>query len=183
MKSNKGFCAPLAQRQRHAIQDRIRLGSNPRWGTTTTKEYRLSIELIFVVLAFLFLAHFIGDFVCQKREWAREKYRSWTALLKHINAYMLVMMFAFLAAALALDVKEPFRATGLLTLVNVLSHLVIDTVTSRKSHKHYVAYERNSYPASLGDPDKHMSRFWNVIGFDQFLHSSILILSAGVLLS
>jgi hypothetical protein len=89
--------------------------------------------------------HFFMDFVFQSNNMATKKSTSNKWLLIHVACY-----------------STPFLFFGIpFALINGLSHLVIDYVTSRISKKFWEA--------------KQLHWFFVVIGFDQLLHTSILL--------
>jgi hypothetical protein len=63
-------------------------------------------------------------------------------------------------------------------LINGITHFAIDAVTSRLT-KHFYQ-EAETLKSLYSDKEKvnvRMSCFWEVIGFDQFLHISILLIT------
>lgn len=113
----------------------------------------------------LLLAHYISDFVLLQTDYmARGKSKSMNPLLLHIGVYSLSLMvctwFLFSNGLLML----------LFVLINGLSHLVIDYFTSRQSSKLFAQGKAGS------DSIPNFGAF-SVIGFDQLLHTFILIAS------
>jgi len=96
--------------------------------------------------------HWFSDFILQTRTMAENKSTSNKWLLSHISVYTL-----------------PFFIFGWkFAILNGVAHGCIDWCTSRLSSK---MYKQNR-----------IHNFWVVIGFDQALHMSCLILSWGYLL-
>lgn len=98
------------------------------------------------ILILIFLAHFIGDFILQTDDMAKNKSKDNMALTYHIAMYSLPFIILF----------GPIYA-----VINGLLHWVIDFTTSRISSKLY----------QKGD----IHNFFVVIGFDQFLHMTCLV--------
>jgi hypothetical protein len=109
--------------------------------------------VIYVVL----VAHWVGDFLLQDSRLALNKYRDRWCLLEHCVTYASTMGVA------SSFILPPERAV-VFALVNAAAHLVIDAVTSRWTHKTWGWAE-------------HPRVFWNVIGFDQLLHVTLLALT------
>lgn len=104
----------------------------------------------------LLLIHWIADFICQPTLLANTKYKNFSSLLSHILIYF-YMSFYLSIALLSL----PLSFITYFVAFNAAAHLVIDYFTSKVSH--YYADKKNWYP------------FFCVIGFDQFLHTSLLV--------
>ncbi len=96
------------------------------------------------ILAILAL-HFIGDFVGQTDEMAKNKSKSNKWLLAHLLVYTAVLL--------------PYNPVW--ALINGVLHLMVDWVTSRWSSRLY----------AKGD----IHNFFVVIGFDQLIHASCLL--------
>src|SRR5580693_1060667 len=94
------------------------------------------------------LNHWIADFIFQTRKQATNKSTSNYWLAKHVCVYTLAMMLPF-----------GWRYA----LINGAAHFCTDWVTSRGT----------SYFWKKGDTHS----FFAVIGFDQFLHMSVLLWS------
>lgn len=110
---------------------------------------------IWTIVAILF-AHWMADFVAQTDQMAKNKSTSMRWLISHVAAYgafVAVMLIVLLG-------KLPL----IWLLVNVLLHGCVDFVTSRITSRLYRAGETHW--------------FFVVIGFDQFLHTSMLLVTA-----
>lgn len=108
--------------------------------------------MINAILWVLFL-HLIADFFLQTTWMALGKSKRADALFVHIAVYFLVFVLG--------------TFSPVYSLVNAAIHLVVDFVTSR-INSHLYQY-----------PDKHW--FYCGIGVDQFIHSTCLILTLGLL--
>lgn len=109
-----------------------------------------------LVVAVLF-AHWVADFVLQKHAWSIAKSKSNVALGKHVATY-----------TAALGVFGVVVSGGMIGVIwagyNGVMHFVIDYFTSRMTSKLYA--------------DNRVHDFFVVIGFDQWLHVAILVLTA-----
>lgn len=118
---------------------------------------------ILAILVLLF-SHWVGDFVLQTDEMATQKSKNNWALVKHTLVYSLTItivsgllyLFNFFGAQYWWEVL-------LFGLIQFVSHTLIDFVTSRMNAYYWVNEKRH--------------QFFTNIGFDQFLHSLVLILS------
>ena len=110
------------------------------------------MESTYCILLFF---HWIGDFVCQNRYIADNKSKSWYVLTLHVAIYSFVMSWGTI---IALGKVNPIWL-----IVNFLAHFVTDAITSRiTSHLHKKGK---------------IKEFFTVIGFDQFIHATTLILT------
>lgn len=91
--------------------------------------------------------HWVGDFICQTDEMAIGKSKSNWWLTAHVVMYSLMLLFLGWKVA----------------LLNGAAHWLIDYVTSRVNSRLWAAQQRHWFFVS--------------IGFDQFLHVSILLWS------
>lgn len=108
-----------------------------------------------LIIIYMLYIHFIADFVLQSDRMAINKSKSWKVLLEHSLVY-----YGTLATGLFLYTME---IPPLLFSINFVSHFIIDAITSRINVK---LWERN---------ERHW--FFVTIGFDQFLHTTILLLT------
>ncbi len=108
------------------------------------------------IIIILFL-HFIGDFFAQTDEMALNKSSSLKYLAEHAFAYSIpFIMFCFL-----------FKFSYLFVVINTFTHFSIDYVTSKISKILWLKEKRHD--------------FFVLIGFDQFIHVSILMISFWIL--
>lgn len=98
-------------------------------------------------MIYILFCHWVADFVCQTDWMAQNKSKSNEALLLHIGTYTAVMF---------LLTVNPYWA-----FFNGLIHMVVDYFTSRITSKLWA--------------DKKVHWFFVVIGFDQFIHTAVLI--------
>lgn len=101
-------------------------------------------------LIYLLTMHWVMDFIVQNDWMAKNKSSNVWALSAHVALYSIPWFF----------ISIPFA------LVNGISHLVIDSATSKMS-KYF--FEREDYHNGFV-----------VIGFDQLLHVVILLVSYGI---
>ena len=121
--------------------------------------------LLFLIVGLLF-AHFVADFICQNDYVAINKSKYLPVLALHVVIYAVVLA----AASATLGSVLGTLAVGNFFLflgINSLSHFLVDFFTSRA----------NSY---LWKANRHW--FFCMIGFDQFLHAAILVLTVPLLL-
>lgn len=112
----------------------------------------------FIYILFL---HLIGDFAAQTRWMAENKSKEHTPLVIHVLCYGLV-----LSLGLGWLVHLP-QLLGFIGL-NAFAHLITDSITSRMTS--YFWSRSWTY------------MFFLTIGFDQFLHTATLAISANWLL-
>lgn len=114
-----------------------------------------------LIIYFLFV-HWIGDFILQSREVANNKSKDFGALIVHSAIYFYTFWFAcfpgFIETLGCRIIDFP-----IFCLINGLSHLIIDFFTSKI----------NAYLWSK----QRIHGFFTCIGFDQFLHITILIVT------
>ena len=108
---------------------------------------------------YFLLVHWLADFVFQTDWMAKNKSTSSIALIAHIAGYTLVLIISLLLIDLFLPKGIPASVVGFI-LINVLSHWIIDYVTSRVSSSLHKVNDTHN--------------FFIVIGFDQLLHIAIL---------
>jgi len=110
------------------------------------------MDLYTYSILLLLLTHFIADFLMQSDEMVINKSKSWLILFAHSLVYSVCFFWVF---------------SLMFILITFGTHFLIDAVTSRinsrlhQSHRHW---------------------FFAMIGFDQLLHTSILITTFKLLL-
>ncbi len=115
-----------------------------------------------VFLGLVHVAHFLRDFVFQTDAMATGKSKSNSILLSHVSVYtMNLLLFAVIATILGV-VSPQFLVFWV--AVNGVLHFITDLATSR------VASRLNAQGRTHG--------FFNVLGLDQLIHASTLLLSA-----
>jgi hypothetical protein len=141
----------------HKIKNVTALGAtSSRWRigipTALFKQTTMNLQIIFLFL----IVHWIADFVLQTPWQSTNKSTHMGALLSHTAIYSLcwlVISLVFLPAGNAL----------LFTGITFLAHTITDYFTSRWTGKLYLK--------------KDYHNFFVVIGFDQILHYTQLILT------
>ena len=101
------------------------------------------------LIIWVLFSHWVADFVCQSDWMAKNKSSSNEALLIHTGTYGLVI--------------SSMTLNPMFGLVNALLHTIVDYFTSRASSK----------LCKVGK----IHWFFVVIGFDQFIHVSCLLLT------
>lgn len=107
------------------------------------------------ILIFMFFLHWVADFVLQSRRVAEEKSKHPDALFEHVGIYSLTLFAGLVWIDLLLALQ--------LSMTNGVCHWIIDYISSKMT-THFYTYKK-------------MHEFWITVGFDQFLHSAILITS------
>ena len=122
---------------------------------------------ITIILLYLFI-HWVADFVYQTDKQAKNKSTSIKWLLKHTITYGLIMtIFTYI-----LYLNNTFGAQHLyfpliFGLIQFITHTIVDYITSRINKKLWES--------------KQVHNFFVMIGFDQFIHYTILFLSLTLL--
>lgn len=113
---------------------------------------------LYLTLWVLF-GHWIADFVCQSHWMSVNKSKNWWALTTHVSLYTLLM--TSLAAGPAFDLE--WSAVGYFAVATYALHFTTDAITSRVTSRLY--------------RQERWHDFFVVIGFDQFLHYTQLLLT------
>lgn len=115
---------------------------------------------VWVVVVILF-GHWLADFVLQPHWMGTGKSKDWWVLSQH--AFRITG--GGVMVAVALGFFFPISATGALiwALVNGVAHFAIDAVTSRMTGKLFAKQDFHN--------------FFVVIGFDQFLHVALAVVT------
>ena len=121
------------------------------------------IEIVFALIIFSFV-HWLADFVFQKSEWQETKSSSFSSLTKHTAVYGLIIY----ATAEAMNYFGAFGAQSDYAplefgLIQCFSHTLIDFFSSKLNK--YLWQQKRTHD------------FFVSIGFDQFLHFTIMYLS------
>ena len=101
--------------------------------------------------------HWIADFICQTDKQAKNKSKSLLALIGHTFIYSVVFG---IASCFFLNYTNPIVPT-IFFGITFITHTLIDFVTSKINSKLYSSGKTHW--------------FFTSIGFDQFLHLSILM--------
>jgi hypothetical protein len=126
-----------------------------------------------LILQILF-AHWISDFVLQSGWMATNKSKNWLALGSHVVVYTASMGFLMLifgsivAAAFSTTISGAIMIITPLAFVKWIAlngalHFITDAITSRITAR---LWKKND-----------MHNFFVVVGFDQFIHYSCLIIT------
>ena len=110
----------------------------------------MSYKLISMSILYLFISHYVADFIFQSPTMAEKKGKSVQWLLMHVIVYALVV------GALTVPLFSTAKAFTSWIAINFCLHLGTDYITSRLSGHFY--------------SKKDMKMFWNVIGIDQAVH-------------
>ncbi len=108
------------------------------------------------------LIHFVSDFLCQTREMATNKSKSLYWLTLHVFVYTTITAFAW--SYFTTDIKT----LGFVWLATFISHWVTDFITSKGTTYFY--------------QKENMFGFFGVVGFDQLIHSSTLLITYNYLI-
>jgi hypothetical protein len=121
------------------------------------------------VLLVILVTHFIADFIVQTDWQAKNKSKRLDALTLHLATYSLCL-------AVPLVWMAPWRSALYYVALNALAHWVTDFFTSRATSWAYPRLTEKVWGPVSGN-----AVFWAVIGFDQFAHQAVLILTLPVL--
>lgn len=103
----------------------------------------------FILIGFIFCAHFIGDYVLQPRWMGDKKHKDESILFLHGTVYSITLMIFLLFTFTVPQIL-------ILGILNGVLHVVVDAVTSNLSHYFY-GQER-------------YKMFFIVIGIDDLIH-------------
>ena len=118
---------------------------------------------LFIQLYFLFI-HWIADFVLQTDSQAKGKSTSIKMLLKHTVTYGLCILAAsYYLQAWDMFGAQYWYASLLFTLVQFVSHTIIDYFTSKINKKLWESGDTHT--------------FFIVVGLGQLMHTLILLIS------
>lgn len=117
-----------------------------------------------IIICYILLLHYIGDFYCQSRWVADNKSKSWYALSWHIGLYLFILFLGLFFGLLFL----PFSLIAIFCLINGGMHFIQDAITSRLTSYYYSKQDWKS--------------FFNTIGIDQFMHACALLVTAKYIL-
>lgn len=130
----------------------------------------------FIAVIALLLAHFISDFMLQTHYMSTKKSESISALTQHIVTYTLAFFiifgtswyFLYFFFGLGIPASIWLKITIGISIVNGIFHYFIDFVTSK-----ITKYLWNK---------KQYHNFFVIIGLDQLLHTSLLVISLAQML-
>ena len=144
------------------------------------------------MIAYLFVFHFIADFLLQSREMGSKKSSEFKWLLKHLSIQFEIFLFGLIAIFILTDQTwfSLFHKAIPFVILNTLIHGVIDWFIW-KGYKATVGIWMKNNPdheATKLYLETGVFKFWedklffDTIGFDQLLHALTIILLAGWLL-
>lgn len=110
----------------------------------------------------ILLIHWYSDFVLQTRHMATRKSESNYYLTFHVSVYSISTIFSWLVLFLMFNVDFTMFGLFLSFLLIFSTHWVTDYLTSRQTSKYYKAQK--------------FYEFFNVVGFDQWLHFASLFI-------
>lgn len=141
-----------------------------------------------MILAYMFILHFIADFLLQSREMGKNKSSNYTYLFKHISIIFAVI---FIGLIPFLGLKLAF----VFAFYNALVHMIIDKfIWNIYKLMVYKSFLRDFIKTGQSNKDEYIAIrtdkfkfyedhwFYATIGFDQLLHALTLIALAGLLL-
>jgi len=115
-----------------------------------------------IFLGLMFVAHYVGDFPLQSNEMATKKSKHLDVLLSHAAVYTLTLLFFGVAAVFLGIVSSKYIAFWVLG--NGILHFVTDFFTSKAT------YRLNAQGRT--------HEFFSMIGADQLVHITTILLSA-----
>jgi hypothetical protein len=121
------------------------------------------MDIIYILIWVLFV-HFLSDFVFQSDWMARNKSKDVVPLFVHSSTYGIVMGLCLWLFGLGL----PFHLVLAYCVINSCAHFWVDFVTSKLNSKLWTA--------------KKVHWFFVSVGFDWYLHTTILLLSLKLLI-
>lgn len=119
----------------------------------------------FVVLAII---HYIADYLVQSRKIADNKSKNIKYLLIHGGEYTLTIWLLLSFAFMIFMQISPIVLVFKYCLINGVIHTIVDYFTSRLTSKYYAKKDYKS--------------FFRILGLDQLIHISTLILTFNIFL-
>lgn len=115
----------------------------------------------FNYLIFLFVAHFVGDYLLQSDEIAKKKSKCFKSLFIHISFIFISFFVINLIYLKIFGGYNSYLDFIKIPLLNSVIHLVIDFFTSKWASKLY---------------SKNVHYYYVILGFDQLLHYLTVLL-------
>lgn len=112
----------------------------------------------------LFVAHLIGDWILQNDWQAKNKNKSWWALISHVLIYHILILLVLLYFV------GPQPAVYVAVVLLAISHLVLDRQAT------IIWLMQRFHNSGNGAPER-----WLMVAFDQALHIVLLGITAFVL--
>lgn len=133
-------------------------------------------------LVIIFIAHYIGDFILQTRMMGLNKSKSIMWLSMHVGMYLIALFICGFILNNSLVDDNNFQPIFEWCLLNGVLHWNTDFITSKLSSYCYLKmsfYEENAnvIPDSISRKHKWQYHFWSVIGLDQLIHVSTLLIT------
>lgn len=120
------------------------------------------IQISILTIIFILFAHWVSDFLLQSDEVATTKSSSLAALMYHVFVYAISMV-----VLLSIFLLMPPEKVVFFCYLNGIIHFFVDFVTSKINSSLWEAEKRHW--------------FFSMIGFDQFIHVTILLLTLSYL--
>jgi hypothetical protein len=117
-------------------------------------------KMDFITIIGLAFGHWFADFVIQSRKIAESKSSSLRSLFTHVGLYTTAL--ACVMGPILIR-EHSWRLVLSFILLNGFCHLVTDFATSKMSAHAWQSEDK--------------SQFWNIIGFDQSIHWSHLLIT------
>lgn len=116
--------------------------------------------MIYILFITYFICHYLADYILQSDEMAKRKANELPILAYHsLIHFITFFVFNFLLMLIVFKIKNVFIYI-FPPLIIFITHFIIDFITSKLSKKWYTK-------------DVHI--FYLIIGFDQFLHYSVIL--------
>ena len=126
-----------------------------------------------IIIIFIFVVHYIADFLLQTREMGENKSKS----IKWLSIHVFVYSFVTTAFWMVGFDRPDFLFASQMFLITFVTHFITDFITSKISSYFY-------YKSISDKPNrkKWMGYFWYMIGFDQLVHAITLLLTLNYLI-
>ena len=120
-------------------------------------------EVILGIAVYFLFAHFVADFIFQTDWMAINKSSNMMALNIHVTVYAVILLAFTYPLFYAIGLKYALTASCRYVIMNATAHIITDYFTSRLTSRLWAQDKRHW--------------FFVVIGFDQFLHAAVLLLT------
>jgi membrane-bound acyltransferase YfiQ involved in biofilm formation len=120
--------------------------------------------MIGIIICYILILHYVGDWLLQTRKIAEGKSSSITILSHHVTLYTLTIFVGIIVPLLLLGASTD--TMHLLTqwiFLNGVLHWITDYFTSKMTKKYYTS--------------GNMKKFWHTVGLDQLIHAVTLIMT------
>lgn len=126
------------------------------------------MELPLSLILMLLFGHFVGDFVLQTSKQALYKYQDSNLLWGHVWAWLFTLITTLVLYHLFTGYRYNPTHTMYWMMFMAGTHFITDFVTSRLNR--------------MFKDQGNEKMFWNMIGFDQFIHVALLLYFSAILL-